>query len=287
MDSRMVYRCVACSERFSVPEAGEGCWSCPKCGWNYDYRKNYLRYEFDTLLFNRFRNRYLLNKVLNNNAILSYQFLAETSLSVPGREDVARFREFIGKRFSHGKLLDVGCGVLELPGYLDFADKSNVEFYGIDPMDDSKFRGRRIVGCSEFTPFEDEFFDAIIFATSLDHVCSVHHTVLETRRILKPKGMVFVWMSDWSLPWFTKLKSKLLTPWRNFRRGFDTRRYQVYDQGLVLAIPPGAADPFHSSPEIPSNIVKLFEKNGFPLIEKNARRSLEVFLAFEKEIRTP
>lgn len=64
-----------------------------------------------------------MNKVLNNNGYLSYHFLKETSVSLPGRPQVLNFKKYILSQISHGKILDVGCGMLEIPGYLDFEKK--------------------------------------------------------------------------------------------------------------------------------------------------------------------
>jgi ubiquinone/menaquinone biosynthesis C-methylase UbiE len=108
--------------------------------------------------------------------------------------------KFILSHIDSGRLLDVGCGLLEVPGYLDFEDKSKFEFFGIDPIEDRSFRGIRIVGCSEFMPFEDEQFDVLIFATSLDHVCSLGYTISESYRILVDGGKVMIWMSDHVTP---------------------------------------------------------------------------------------
>lgn len=96
--------------------------------------------------------------MLNNNAYLGYIFLPEASLSFTGRDDVRNFRSYIQPYLSSGILLDVGCGILTLPGYLDFEDKLKFEFYGIDPIDNKSFSGMRIVGCSEFMPFDDRQF---------------------------------------------------------------------------------------------------------------------------------
>ena len=60
-----------------------------------------------------------------------------------------RFRDFIWKNARKGRLLDIGCGPLELPGYLNLDGKKGFDFFGLDPIDNQKIVGVRIVGCAE------------------------------------------------------------------------------------------------------------------------------------------
>jgi len=219
--------------------------------------------------------------VLNNNAYQSYLLLKEGSISLPERQDVIHFRKFILSHIDSGRLLDVGCGLLEVPGYLDFEDKSKFEFFGIDPIEDRSFRGMRIVGCSEFMPFEDEQFDALIFATSLDHACSLEYTISESYRILVDRGKVMIWMSDhrhsilsWSRSW---LRTKII----NFKKGYRTDKFVTYPNRIVLYRPHGAVDPFHAFLETPPTLIFLMG-NKFRLIDSVYNNRDEVFLCFSK-----
>lgn len=260
---------------------GAGIITCRSCSYQYTYAHNYLGYDFDSLLFKRFGKRYLLNKVLNNNAYLGYLFLKKESVSLPERQDVIRFRKFILSHVNSGRLLDVGCGLLEVPGYLDFEDKSRFEFFGIDPMEDRSFKGVRVVGCSEFMPFEDEQFDALIFATSLDHVCSLECTISESSRILVDGGKILIWMSNhrqslfsWSRSWF---RTKLM----NLKKGYRTDKFIVYPNWIVLYRPHGAVDPFHAFLETPRAVISLMG-NKFRFIDSAFNNRDEVFLCFSK-----
>lgn len=192
----MNYQCVKCRYPLRVPDTECGSLNCAHCGFQYEYAEHYLRYNYDDLLYHRYRKPYLLWKVLSNNGYIAYQFLKEGSLSLAGRSDVAHFKDYILSQVTAGKVLDIGCGILEVPGYLDFEDKSPFDFYGLDPIDDRSFRGVRITGCSEYTPFQDDTFDAIVFATSLDHMCSLEATLVESHRILKHGGKIIIWMGD-------------------------------------------------------------------------------------------
>jgi SAM-dependent methyltransferase len=278
-----------------VPIGGSGVIPCTGCGFQYQYAPKYLMYDSDILLFREFKNKYLLNRVLNNNAYLSYQFLREASLSLGDRQDVRNFKAYILSHVTSGKLLDVGCGVLEVPGYLDFEDKSKFEFFGIDPIDDRSFRGMRVVGCGEFMPFQDEEFDVITFATSLDHVCSLQYTIRESSRILKKGGKVIVWMSDRSespmdkaIRWTRWLLREVSQLFVSDRFVFDSTyplnfgRFVVYPNHTVLYVPKGAVDPFHTYLENPREIIATMKRFRLRHIDTVSHNRDETFLCFIK-----
>jgi SAM-dependent methyltransferase len=293
----MAYRCVRCGTSVAVPPAGEGNTRCPSCQVEYRYGKNYLKYDCDELLFTQFKKNYLLYKVLSNNAYLAYRFIQEGSLSCSERQDVSNFRNYILSHVREGKILDVGCGILDVPGYLDFDLKEGFEFYGIDPIDDRSFRGVRIIGCAEFMPFPDGFFDAVVFATSLDHVCSLEQTLREVHRVLSQKGKVLLWMADPTVPWAERAKDALLrtlhrlrapsSPWTDISAlapGENIRigDFAVYSNLSVFQIPKGAVDPFHVSYESPRRVISVMEQSNMILDDLQHRGRNEVFLCFRR-----
>jgi SAM-dependent methyltransferase len=260
---------------------------------NYTLKDRGVQYDFDELLFQNFRSDYLLNKVLNNNGYISYQLLAAGSCSLPERPDVKNFQSFIQKHFRRGQLLDIGCGPMSLPGYLEFTRDKDIEVFGLDPIASETFEGFRVTGCSEYTPFKDNYFDVLTFVTSLDHVCSLEQTIRESHRILKPGGRVLIFMGDRTRKLLPRIRRWILAPavavYHTIRSVHDVPavqkigRYVRYrKEGVVLLIPPGAIDPFHSFFESPKLIEKKFVKNNFRLLEKLYRGRDEVFLAFEK-----
>lgn len=233
---------------------------CPKCNLKYSLKDNFLKYDFDKLLFDNFRKNYLLNKVLGNNSYISYHFLKKGSLSLPKRGEVKRFKEYILKDVSGGRILDVGCGIMEIPGYLDFSNKGNFKFYGIDPIDEGSFFGKKVVGCSEFMPYPADFFDLVIFATSLDHLCSIDKSIQETYRVLKDGKIVKVWMSDFNFEWKTNKINRLINKLKilkkiirtSIKRGYRIDKFIRYPkENLVFFVPKGAVDPFHVVYESP------------------------------------
>ena len=283
--SAVRFQCVHCgSALLPAPERIADI-PCPECGFAYRRGADFIQYDADRLLFGRFKNQFLLYKVLCNNGYVAYQTLKEGSLSLPERPDVQAFRDYIAEAVSEGAILDVGCGTLPLPGYLDFPDKSRYRFFGLDPIAETQFQGVRVIGCCEFLPFADESFDALVFATSLDHVCSLEQTASEVRRVLRPGGRCLIWMGDRSQSWWQWAKASLRTLARNLVRGYRTDRFIVYDNLSVFYVPPGAIDPFHSFPEEPGNIVDLMERAGLQFQDQNYRNRNEVFLRFEKPVR--
>ena len=94
-----------------------------------------------------------------------------------------------------GDCLDIGCGVLPLPYYMEVADK--VSFTGIDPFDVPGERGFTFrVGVAEDLPWDDKTFDCVLFSTSLDHCVDPTKASQEALRVLKPGGFVVMWGSQ-------------------------------------------------------------------------------------------
>lgn len=290
LSASLAFRCVVCAKPLSLPE-GEGTMTCA-CGHPYTYRPGQLRYPFDALLYQHFRKQFLLNKVLNNNGYISYQVLQEGSLSLPDRPDVATFRAFIREHAAPGRLLDVGCGVLELPGYLDFgADDLDLELVGLDPIADGEFRGLRVVGCSEFMPFEDASFDTLVFGTSLDHVCSLEQTLRESHRVLKPRGRVCIWMGDrHETPWLvvkhalSRLKGWLHHRFRTQVVDYPYRdgRFVIYPNYQVFYVPHGAPDPYHAYRESPRKLIRMMTRTGFELVSLREHTKDLVLICMER-----
>ena len=114
--------------------------------------------------------------------------------SVDGLRGAEITGEIINNTIPDGICLDVGCGVLETPYYMKVAD--SVEFFGIDPYKEVKRRTFVFKeGYAENLPWEDKFFDGVLFATSLDHVKSPAASISEAHRVLKDDGHLFVWVS--------------------------------------------------------------------------------------------
>jgi len=276
------YQCITCESVFV--DGHKKKYFCVECGEEYEIGKNYLKTFFDKKLFNIYCKDYLLNKVLNNNGYISYQFLKESSISLPDREDVKRFRSFVQKNHYGSVILDIGCGPMDIPGYLMLDNINDLDIIGLDPIDSNNFNGLRIVGCSEFIPLPKRSVDTIIFATSLDHVCNLKKTISESLRLLTESGKILVWMSDRTLSPLSRIKYWISEKFRSLKAGYPLDKYYLYDNWTVLGTPPGAVDPFHCDYESPKKIIKMFCKEGMSLLIDKRYSKNEVFLSFKKKL---
>jgi SAM-dependent methyltransferase len=121
----------------------------------------------------------------------AYEADPVNNLSVEGHRDAEVFRAFIAP-YMVGSVLDIGCGPQELPVYLRGFRLDRVA--GLDPLSGGERRRMDFCqGFAEFLPWEDAQFDAVLFATSLDHVLSLEKTLDEVCRVLTPGGKCIVW----------------------------------------------------------------------------------------------
>lgn len=275
-----MYVCPKCKNNIDLQKQ-----RCNNCRLEFKYERNHFIYNYDRLLFDKYKNIFLRNKVLNNNGLISYLLLEEASLSLENRDDVRRFRNFIETQLEKNKknkILDIGCGLMELPGYLNFEEIEKMDLYGLEPIESSKFKGKLITGCSEFIPLEDKSMDVVIFATSIDHVCSIEDSINEVKRLLKKDGKVFIWMSDNQKSILSKIKNLIKTTFEYFKYGYRTDKYKIFNNfKVVLEVPRGGVDPFHSFFESPKIIENKFKKSGFYMTNKVINTKDEVFLTFE------
>jgi SAM-dependent methyltransferase len=302
-NARPPVTCPRCKTPLPAASAGE-C-ACPQCGLGIRISDASLACDFLALLRAAFPRRYRLYKALCNNGAISYQELAAGSLSLPERKDVAEFGAFLGRHAGGAdRVLDIGCGPLPVPGYLQELHAAGARLLGLDVYP-TEFRGFRITGCAEFLPLPDGGVDVVVFATSLDHVCDLDATLREVRRVLPAGGRCCVWMSDRKPYWkqflfhdrsersFLRrlcidLPKQVAANLRDGRRlgygifhYFTRGRYWDYDNGSVFYCPPGAVDPFHSFFESPAEVTSLAARHGLDLTERK-NGSNGVFLAFTR-----
>lgn len=215
----------------------------------------------------------ILNKILNQNAEISYNLLPNESLSIDGREDVNKFKDFIELYYKNGKVLDVGCGPLEWPSYLPINIRTAI---GIDPSP-SKFKGKFIQTTVEGMPFEDNCFDSVVCATSLDHVFDLEKALSEISRTLKNNGRFLLWCNK-----KLSLKTKIGVQIKKYRN-YISPYYWECSNGYVFEVPRGAVDPFHVEYLNPNKIEKILKHHRISkkidlLFENN------LFMMFEKEV---
>ncbi len=276
----MNFQCIQCGMELGLPLTLQR-FTCPSCALGYTGGASYLRCEIHAKLLAEFGEQYLRNRVLNNNADLVYSRVEGGSLSTDNREDVRAFSGFVGAHARSGTVLDVGCGPLRLPAYLQHLKAAGAEIIGLDPIDSHDFDGFRIVGNSEFMPLPAASIDTIIFATSLDHVVDLGTTLSEARRVIRPGGVLIVWMSDQRRPRWRKLLSGLRLRWKSLQAGYPLYRYRIYPPNVVVYIPSWAVDPFHCYHENPDDLTRQMAHAGFRRAVQDYRGRDEVFLCFE------
>lgn len=293
--------CPSCHVK--IPETSEESdYLCPSCDQKIRLENGTVSYDFASLLRTHWPRRYRLYRTLCNNGFVSYHELADGSVSLPNRPDVAEFARFLATHIpADATVLDVGCGPLAKPGYLALLNGQGTRFIGLD-IYPSAFEGARIIGCAEFLPLPDRSLDAVVFATSLDHVCDLDKTFHEVRRVLKPDGVCCIWMSERRPYWQEFFLPRDGSPGTTLRRLFMTfpkqvlsnllrrmnpgygvfhfcthGRYWEYPNGSTFYCPPGAIDPFHSWFESPDQIARKAGRHA--LRETTLQRGLNgVFL---------
>ena len=130
------------------------------------------------------------------SSIEEYKTHPERSCAVDHRANARMFRGFAAP-YLCGQILDIGCGTLATPNYLQ--DYPAEFISGIDPLEPFEPHPFEFVrGFAEFLPWKDDSFDVVVAATSLDHTLSLDLAFTEIRRVLKPGGYLLVW--DWFSP---------------------------------------------------------------------------------------
>lgn len=100
------------------------------------------------------------------------------------------------------RVLQVGAGPVDVIHFWDSNHR-----YAIDPLADQykeKFHDFQdqgvnyVAGVGEDLPYEDDYFDIVIIRNTLDHVYDPGQTLREIHRVLKPRGVVYIWIHLYS-----------------------------------------------------------------------------------------
>lgn len=124
------------------------------------------------------------------------------NMSFKGSPVAYAFKQFLAKHL-RGVVLDIGCGINNKPSYLgDYPDNL---IYGIDPLPPLPGKEHTFVfrkGVCECLPFAENSFDAIIMATSFDHILFLKESMQEISRVLKNGGLLIAWEAFVSKPFY-------------------------------------------------------------------------------------
>lgn len=114
---------------------------------------------------------------------------------------------------TNGIVLDLGCGVGEVTGYLPVT-----QCFGLDLSKEQIERAKRrfphcrfLVGDAENLPFKENFFDFIIATNLLHHLSDPAHCLKECYRALKPGGVIVTVDTNSMSPfgWLTRTVAKI------------------------------------------------------------------------------
>jgi SAM-dependent methyltransferase len=108
---------------------------------------------------------------------------------------VARgFRDYLSL-FAEGPMLDIGCGPIGTPVYLQGYGPAQIT--GLEPIAGANGHGFDVVrGVAEFLPWADRSFSTVICATALDHVMDLERSLSEMRRVLREDGKLVLWYAN-------------------------------------------------------------------------------------------
>ncbi len=149
--------------------------------------------EQKRILQDKFPIAYKYWEEASQAAETEYHNAPDGSCSSQNNKSAVLFKYFC-RQFIQGKVLDIGCGSLDIPVYLQ--DYPINFIAGIDPFPPLKSHPFIFhQGFAEFIPWEDDYFDSIIVATSLDHVLSLDMSLSEIKRVLKPGGTLIIWVA--------------------------------------------------------------------------------------------
>jgi SAM-dependent methyltransferase len=156
------------------------------------YRDGYCYRETLKRLKKSYPQRFDLWQALCQNGEAIYLSQPEANLSVSNHPVAAHFRAYCRTRL-RGRILDIGCGPLATPLYLE--DYPQYAVAGIDPFGKQEQHPFQFVNAvAEDIPWADESFETAIAATSLDHLIDPQRAFDEIRRVITKQGQLLAWV---------------------------------------------------------------------------------------------
>lgn len=182
-----VLACSGCSS--SNLKRNVGALVCQQCGAHFPFNDRDIDMFPHDEVFGERRDIWKSWYEAQIQSFAYYKSRPEWNVSHGGRPDSKAFQAFIATP-NGASILDIGCGTFET-GY----SNANNEWFGLDPYfsGDAISGIKRVRGIAERLPFKNQIFDAVVFATSLDHVIDPTLALSEASRVLKKDGVLYVW----------------------------------------------------------------------------------------------
>jgi SAM-dependent methyltransferase len=92
------------------------------------------------------------------------------------------------------RVMDIGCGIN--PGWPNYTAELGLKhIYGLEPIATPVDRPFPcLVGAmAESIPLKDSSLDAVMFATSMDHIADIDSAIAQIRRVVRPGGRLYIW----------------------------------------------------------------------------------------------
>ena len=209
-----------------------------------------IKYPYRLLASRHSWKRFVSWSLAQNNGYISYSHLRSASCSDGDNAGALSFGDFIAASGRvKGRLLDVGCGPMRRPVYLEPVASSIEVAIGIDPFP-TEWEGHRIEGIAEWIPIPSSTIDTLVAATTVDHFFDLSKGLRELARVIRPGGTLLLWDHAGSPPskngWVSGVRARMTQVVRGAEEVMaNGRRVRVYSNGVVLPTPLGYADPFH------------------------------------------
>lgn len=191
------------------------------CGFNIvKCKKCSLIYINPRLKFNQlksiYNNTYFKNRAFKDFKYALYGYENYLSEKKDIIDTFARRLRIIERYKKPGKLLDIGCA---LGFFLELASKRGWKSYGIEvskaAADYAKKNKHSVFnGTLEEASYKKESFDAVTIFDVIEHLPNPKKTVLQIKKLLKPKGIIAV-----TTPNIGSLAAKVLgSGWEEIKR---------------------------------------------------------------------
>ena len=113
------------------------------------------------------------------------------NLSHDGHHGASYFGMYINVH-ARGRVLDIGCGPIALPSYLNNWPLDALA--GMDPQ--LPFEPHPFAFAQSFAeniPWPNASFETVVIGTSLDHIFLLDQAMAEVKRVLVPRGRLLIW----------------------------------------------------------------------------------------------